>query len=83
MCSLGCSKNTVKKILLKHGIKNWKCKQRPFLTPKNAAAQLAWCKKYRHTMPEEWGMTMWSDECSVEREWGKRDEWAFHTPAQK
>ena len=82
-CSLGCSKNTVKKILLKHGIKNWKCKRRPFLTPKNAAARLAWCKKHRHTTPEEWGTPMWSDECSVERGRGKRDEWAFRTPAQK
>ena len=26
---------------------------------------------------------MWSDECSVERGRGKRDEWAFRTPAQK
>ena len=26
---------------------------------------------------------VWSDECSVERGRGKRDEWVFRTPAQK
>jgi hypothetical protein len=32
---------------------------------------------------EEWGMYMWSDECSVERGKGKRDEWVFCTCNQK
>jgi len=34
-------KGTVKKILKEHGIKNWKCKRRPFLTQKNANKRLA------------------------------------------
>jgi hypothetical protein len=32
---------------------------------------------------EEWGLYMWSDECSVERGRGKAQEWCFRTPAQK
>jgi hypothetical protein len=32
---------------------------------------------------EEWGMVVWSDECSVERGRGKRSEWVFRSPAQK
>lgn len=32
---------------------------------------------------EEWGIVVWSDECSVERGRGKGDEWCFRTPAQK
>jgi hypothetical protein len=32
---------------------------------------------------EEWGLYMWSDECSVERGRGKATEWVFRTPTQK
>lgn len=28
-------------------------------------------------------MITWSDECSVERRRGKRDEWCFHTLTEK
>jgi len=31
---------------------------------------------------EEWGLHVWSDECSVERGRGKRDEWVFRTANQ-
>lgn len=31
---------------------------------------------------EEWGLFVWSDECSVERGRGKRDEWVFRTANQ-
>ena len=82
-CEVGFKKSTVKKILKLHGIKNWKCKRRPYLTAKNAAKRLAWCLKHRGKRPEEWGMIMWSDECSVERGRGKRDEWCFRTSTQK
>jgi hypothetical protein len=38
---VGFKKTTVKKILKLYGIKNWKCKRRPFLTQKNANTRLA------------------------------------------
>lgn len=82
-CGVACSKSTLKKILKKHGIQNWKCKRRPFLTAKHAAARLAWCIRHQGWNKETWGMVVWSDECSVERGRGKRDEWCFRTPAQK
>ena len=82
-CSLSCKKNTVKKILKEHGIKNWKCKKRPYLTQKNANKRLAWCLAHRGRTIEEWGMIMWSDECSVERGRGKRAEWCFRTTTEK
>jgi hypothetical protein len=75
--------NTIKKVLKEHGIQNWKCKRRPFLTPVLAAKRLAWCIKYKGWTAEEWGMIVWSDECSVERGRGKRDEYAFRTASQK
>ena len=31
---------------------------------------------------EEWGLHVWSDECSVEQGQGKRDEWVFRTANQ-
>jgi hypothetical protein len=82
-CGLTFSKSTLKKILKKHGIANWRAKRRPFLTPAHAAKRLAWCLRHRHRRDEEWGMVAWSDECSVERGRGKRAEWVFRTPAQK
>src|SRR3954451_11277089 len=82
-CNLSCKKTTVKKILKTHGITNWKCKRRPLLTALHAKKRLAWCLKRRGLTAEEWGMVAWSDECSVERGRGKRDEWVFRTPDQK
>lgn len=82
-CGVTFKKDTVKRILKEHGIKNWKCKRRPFLTQKYAKARLIWCLKHRGTSAEEWGMIAWSDECSVERGRGKRDEWCFRTSTEK
>jgi hypothetical protein len=82
-CAVTFKKDTVKKILKEHEIKNWKCKRRPFLTQKNANKRLAWCLAHRHLNAEEWGMHMWSDECSCERGRGKRDEWCFRTSTEK
>jgi hypothetical protein len=82
-CAVTFKKGTIKKILKEHGIKNWKCKRRPFLTQKNANKRLAWCLAHRHLRPEEWGMYIWSDECSAERGRGKRDEWCFRTTTEK
>jgi hypothetical protein len=82
-CHVTISTTTIKKILKCHGITNWKCKRRPLLTLEHAQKRLAWCLKRRHWNDEEWGMVAWSDECSVERGRGKRDEWCFRTPLQK
>jgi hypothetical protein len=82
-CGLGCRKSTVKKILAKYGIANWRAKKRPLLTEEHAAKRLAWCLAHRDWNAEDWGMVVWSDECSVERGRGKRDEWVFRTLEQK
>ena len=81
-CGLACSKSTIRKVSKEHGIINWKAKRRPFLTEKNAAARLAWCLERLHWAAEDWALVVWSDECSVERGRGKRDEWVFRTPAK-
>jgi hypothetical protein len=73
-CGLSCSKSTLKKILKRHGITNWRCKKRPELTEAHVAKRLAWCLAHRGWTVEEWGLVVWSDECSVERGRGKRQE---------
>jgi transposase len=78
-CDLTIKKTTIKSILTRHGITNWRARRRPFLTEANAAKRLAWCLKHRGYTTEAWGLYMWSDECSVERGRGKRDEWVFRT----
>jgi transposase len=83
VCGLACSKSTLRKILKEHGITNWRAKRRPFLTEKNAVARLKWCLERQHWLAEDWALVVWSDECSVERGRGQRDEWVFRTPGQK
>ena len=78
-----CKARTVKRILKSNGITNWRAKRRPELTAAHAAKRLAWCLKRRGWTKEEWGLVMWSDECSVERGRGKVVDWVFRTPAQK
>jgi hypothetical protein len=80
---MACSTSTIKRILKTHGIANWRCKKRPHLTEKAVKARYEWCKKRLGWTAEEWGLVMWSDECSVERGSGKEQEWCFRTPAQK
>ena len=82
-CQLSCKRTTVKKILKKHGIINWRAKKRPELTEEHALKRLAWCLAHRGWTGEEWGLVCWSDECSVERGRGGRGEWCFRTSAQK
>jgi hypothetical protein len=81
-CGLSIHRDAIKRILSRHGIINWRARRRPFLTEVNAAKRLAWCLKWRHITVEEWGLICWSDECSVERGRGKRDEWVFRTANQ-
>jgi hypothetical protein len=81
-CGLSIKRDAIKKILKRHSIINWRARCRPFLTEANAAKRLVWCLKHRGIAAEEWGMYMWSDECSVERERGKRNEYVFGTVNQ-
>jgi Transposase len=81
-CDLIIKRGTIRSILSRHGITNWRARRRPLLTEANAAKRLAWCLEHRGFTEEEWGMYMWSDECSVERGRGKRDEWVFRTANQ-
>jgi hypothetical protein len=82
-CNVTCSTSTIKRILQEAGIGNWRAKRRPFLLPIHAAKRLAWCLARRNWTAEDWGQVVWSDECSVERGQGNRNDWCFRTPSQK
>jgi hypothetical protein len=57
MCGLKCKTTTVKKILKKHGIINWRAKKQPELTEEeNVLKQLTWCLAWRGLTAEEWGL---------------------------
>ena len=82
-CVVTLCDSTLKTILKKHGILNWRARKRPALTEEHAAARLAWCLLRKDWGVEEWVKYMWSDECSVERGSGASQTWVFCTPVQK
>ena len=72
--------HTFRAILQKHGIINWRCKRRPYITASHARQRLAWARQNRNT---DWLRVLFSDECSVERGAGKKQAWAFGYPSEK
>lgn len=62
------------------GLRKWRKMQRPTLTPQHAQKRLAWARRYEHFTSEDWARVYWSDECTVERGIGQRQEWTFTRP---
>jgi hypothetical protein len=58
VCDLSIKKTTIKTILTRYSITNWRAKRRPLLTEANAAKRLAWCLEHRGLTQEEWGIYM-------------------------
>jgi hypothetical protein len=74
---VGMSNSTIKRLAWKHGLHHWRAKKRLELIEEYAAERLLWCKCRAHWGVEEWKIYIWSDECSIERGWGKLIEWVF------
>jgi len=55
-CNLRCKRETVKKILKRHSIANWRAKKRLELTEAHALKRLAWALAHRGWTGEEWGL---------------------------
>ncbi|PQE16385.1 Transposable element tc3 transposase protein [Rutstroemia sp. NJR-2017a BVV2] len=68
-----CSTTTIKQLLKKYGITNWRCKKRPELSEVYTLKRLVWCLVWRGLTTEEWDLVIWSDKCSVER--GQGEKW--------
>ena len=74
---------TIRNILSRHGITNWRAKKRPELTEEVAAKRLSWCFERKDWKWDKWQLYMFSDECPAERGRGKVGVWVFGTPEQK
>ena len=68
------SKATLYRILKKEGIVNWLAKKRPLITPEVAAKHFQFAKDHEHWGSDEWKIFLWSDEYSVERGSGKKQQ---------
>jgi hypothetical protein len=62
------------------GLRKWRKMQRPSLTPLHAEKRLNWARRYQHFTSTDWARVYWSDECTVERGIGQRQEWTFIRP---
>ncbi len=69
--------------LREENMQMWRKKKRPLLTPERAAKRLKWARAHEHWTVEDWKTVVWSDECSVERSKGVRQEWVYRAPADK
>jgi transposase len=82
-CNTSLSDSTLYRLLKKHGITNWLCKKRPFLSKQAAKARSTWVTERKDWTEEDWKTIIFSDECSLERGSSAAREWCFRTPNQK
>ncbi len=69
--------------LREEGMRMWTKKKRPPLNATRAAARLEWALAHKNWTAEQWKHVLWSDECSVERSKGVRQQWVYRTPLDK
>jgi transposase len=81
--NLNVSKSTYYRMLKRHNIKKWLAAKRPKLTDIHAEKRLQWALEHRDWSIDQWKAIIWSDECTVERGAGKRQEWVFRTRLQR
>jgi transposase len=74
------SRATLRTILTKHGILNWRAKKRPYLSENHAKQRLEFALYWAGI---DWSNYVFSDECSVEKGKGKKVVWSFGYPAEK
>ena len=74
---LKMSDSYIRDLAIAKGLKHWRAKKRPELTPEVAAERLFWCRCKAHWKTKKWREYMWSDECSVERGKGGEVVWVW------
>ena len=68
---------TIKCILRLNQVLTWRAKKRPQITEVYMEKRLAWAIVRRDWTKEDFYKFMWSNECSIEQDKGKQQEWAF------
>lgn len=60
-----CSTSTIRRRLIKSGLRAYKPAKKPFLSRKNIIDRLAFCERYRHLTLNDWSNVMFSDETKI------------------
>ena len=68
LTNIDVSIQTIRCRLREDGIHKWRAVKRPFLTPNHTKRRLAWAKAHQHWTVDDWKCTIWSDECSVQKD---------------
>lgn len=64
--NIDVSERTIRRAIKKTGLKNCPAVVKPYISPKNAALRVDWCKEKLKWTIKDWSKVCWSDECSVE-----------------
>ena len=86
--NLDLHEKTVSKFFLYHVLKNeditnWLVKKRSQLISEVTVKHLQFAKDHEHWDSNKWKIFLWSDECSVKHDSDRKQQWMFHTSAQK
>ncbi|KAM5526983.1 transposase [Fusarium oxysporum f. sp. phaseoli] len=80
---LSCSKDTIRRWLIKEGIQHKYTLRRPFLIADNAQVRKAWCEKYLHKDESFWYSWWFSDEVLIDRIDGDCTKWSFYRVGER
>ena len=75
-------RNTIWRMLRKMGLARYRCRKRPRLEYQHAQERLKWCRRFRY-FPWSNHTVRFSDECSVEKGKGQKQEWCFRYKHEK
>ena len=78
-----CNHDIIYRLLKEKNIINWLIKKRFLLTSEIIAKRYQWTLKHESWKFEKWIKIIWSNECSIERNFDKRRQWIFRTLNQK
>lgn len=73
---------TLQNILRGKGIRKWRARKRPPLTPEIAEKRLAWAIARKDWTAADFEGVIWSDECSVEKGKTGRTVWVFRSAGE-
>ncbi|KAL9561308.1 hypothetical protein ACKAV7_014663 [Fusarium commune] len=76
--SLSCSRDVIRRWLVKEGIQHRLALRRPFLSAENARTRKSFCKRYLQEDESFWYSWWFTDEVSIDRTDGDYTKWSFY-----
>jgi hypothetical protein len=77
LCCPGVARTQVYLFLKTLGVHKWRCHHRPSLNAIDAQKRYKWALQHVHWSEDEWKRVRWSDECSVKKGAGQKQQWVF------